>query len=149
MSGRGAWAVYAWVLMPNNYHLLIETKNHPLADNMRKLLTGYAVNFNRRHNRNCLAYVMEGIAQFCGTSFTPFSNKFPPAAWSPPWPPEKPSRPSGDSAGKPVADLPGAKRKRLKGLANLGLCVLCAGRKGLCFRPAADGRRHPPTGSNH
>ena len=51
LAEKGAWAVYAWVLMPNHYHLLIKTKNQPLADNMRKLLTGYAVNFNRRHKR--------------------------------------------------------------------------------------------------
>ena len=41
LSEKGAWAVYAWSLMPNHYHLLIKTKNQPLADNMRKLLTGY------------------------------------------------------------------------------------------------------------
>jgi len=51
LAEKGAWSVYAWVLMPNHYHLLIKTKNQPLADNMRKLLTGYAVNFNRRHKR--------------------------------------------------------------------------------------------------
>ena len=51
LAEKGAWIVYAWVLMPNHYHLLIKTKNQPLADNMRKLLTGYAVNFNRRHKR--------------------------------------------------------------------------------------------------
>ena len=51
LAEKGAWTVYAWVLMPNHYHLLIKTKNQPLADNMRKLLTGYAVNFNRRHKR--------------------------------------------------------------------------------------------------
>jgi REP element-mobilizing transposase RayT len=51
LAEKKAWAVYAWALMPNHYHLLIKTKNQPLADNMRKLLTGYAVNFNRRHKR--------------------------------------------------------------------------------------------------
>ena len=51
LAKKGALGVYAWVLMPNHYHLLIKTKNQPLADNMRKLLTGYVVNFNRRHKR--------------------------------------------------------------------------------------------------
>jgi putative transposase len=51
LAEKGAWIVYAWTLMPNHYHLLIKTKNRSLADNMRKLLTGYAVNFNRRHKR--------------------------------------------------------------------------------------------------
>ena len=43
--------VYAWVLMSNHFHLLVRTGNQPLASNMRKLLTGYVVNFNRRHDR--------------------------------------------------------------------------------------------------
>jgi len=44
-------AVYAWVLMPTHFHLLVRTGDAPLAQNMRKLLTGYVVNFNRRHKR--------------------------------------------------------------------------------------------------
>ncbi|MFO7962808.1 MAG: transposase [Desulfobacterales bacterium] len=49
---EGAMEVYAWVLMPNHFHLLCKTKNLPLASSMRSLLTGYVVNFNKRHNRN-------------------------------------------------------------------------------------------------
>ena len=44
-------AVYAWVLIPNHFHLLVRTGSRPLASSMRKLLTGYVVNFNRRHKR--------------------------------------------------------------------------------------------------
>ena len=33
-------------------HLLIKTKNRPLSSSMRIILTGYAVNFNKRHKRN-------------------------------------------------------------------------------------------------
>jgi REP element-mobilizing transposase RayT len=43
--------VYAWTLMPNHFHLLLKTKNCTLSSSMKKLLTGYVVNFNRRHNR--------------------------------------------------------------------------------------------------
>ena len=43
---------YAWALIPNHFHLLLRTGNVPLSVLMKKLLTGYAVNFNRRHNRN-------------------------------------------------------------------------------------------------
>jgi putative transposase len=43
--------VYAWALMPNHFHLLVRTENRPLSQSMRKLLTGYVVNFNRRHKR--------------------------------------------------------------------------------------------------
>jgi putative transposase len=48
---EGAMEIYAWVLMPNHFHLLCKTKMLPLAAIMRRLLTGYVVNFNRRHKR--------------------------------------------------------------------------------------------------
>jgi REP element-mobilizing transposase RayT len=47
----GFWIVYAWALMGSHFHLLVRTGNRPLAKSMRKLLTGYVVNFNRRHKR--------------------------------------------------------------------------------------------------
>jgi REP element-mobilizing transposase RayT len=47
----GAMDIYAWVLLPNHFHLLSKTKNWPLSSNMRKILTGYAVNFNKRRRR--------------------------------------------------------------------------------------------------
>jgi len=43
--------VYAWALMPNHYHLLVRTGRQPISRSMRKLLTGYVVNFNIRHKR--------------------------------------------------------------------------------------------------
>ncbi len=46
-----AMEIYAWVLMPNHFHILCKTKNVPLASSMRKILTGYVVNFNKRHRR--------------------------------------------------------------------------------------------------
>jgi len=42
---------YAWALMTNHVHLLLRTGNVPIASIMRRLLTGYAVRFNRRHRR--------------------------------------------------------------------------------------------------
>ena len=42
----------AWVLMSNHFHLLMRTGSQSLSDIMRKLLTGYALYFNRRHNRH-------------------------------------------------------------------------------------------------
>ena len=48
---KGDMIIYAWSLMPNHFHLLIRTARQPLSHNMRKLLTGYVVNFNRRHKR--------------------------------------------------------------------------------------------------
>ena len=47
----GGWALYAWALMPNHFHLLVRTGKEPLAGSMRRLMTGYAINFNLRHKR--------------------------------------------------------------------------------------------------
>lgn len=51
LSREKAWTVYAWALLPNHVHLLLRTGNQLLAKSMRRLLTGYVVNFNRRHRR--------------------------------------------------------------------------------------------------
>jgi len=42
---------YAWALVPNHFHLLLRTGTQPMATVMRRLLTGYAISFNRRHRR--------------------------------------------------------------------------------------------------
>jgi REP element-mobilizing transposase RayT len=44
-------ACLAWSLMPNHFHLLLRTGQTPISTVMRKLLTGYAIWFNRRHSR--------------------------------------------------------------------------------------------------
>ena len=46
LAEDGSMAVYAWALLPNHFHLLCKTKRRPLSSSMRKLLTGYVVNFN-------------------------------------------------------------------------------------------------------
>jgi REP element-mobilizing transposase RayT len=43
---------YAWTLMPNHFHILLRTTVVPIATVMRRLLTGHAVFFNRRHRRH-------------------------------------------------------------------------------------------------
>ncbi|MGD9235222.1 MAG: transposase [Desulfobacterales bacterium] len=43
---------YAWALLPNHFHLLLKTSHTPIATIMRRLLTGHAVYFNRRHRRS-------------------------------------------------------------------------------------------------
>ncbi len=47
-----ATSCYAWVLLPNHVHLLLRTGRVPIATVMRRLLTGYAVTYNRRHRRH-------------------------------------------------------------------------------------------------
>ena len=44
-------ACYAWALIPNHFHLLLRTGNVTISTTMRRLLTGYANWFNRRHRR--------------------------------------------------------------------------------------------------
>ena len=51
LVSNDAIRVYAWALMSTHFHLLARTGKQPLSDSMRKLLTGYAVKFNRRHRR--------------------------------------------------------------------------------------------------
>jgi len=46
-----ALRVYAWAFMENHFHILARTGNQALSNSMRKLLTGYVVNYNRRHTR--------------------------------------------------------------------------------------------------
>ncbi|HAJ25640.1 MAG TPA: transposase [Syntrophus sp. (in: bacteria)] len=43
---------FAWSLMPNHFHLLLRTGNIPISTVMRRLLTGYAIWFNRGRNRH-------------------------------------------------------------------------------------------------
>ena len=42
----------AWALIPNHFHLLLRTGSFPIAHAMRRLLTGHAIYFNRRHHRH-------------------------------------------------------------------------------------------------
>jgi REP element-mobilizing transposase RayT len=45
-------ACYAWALMSNHAHLLLRTGRGSIASFMQRLLTGYAVSFNKRHRRH-------------------------------------------------------------------------------------------------
>ena len=42
---------YAWALMPNHFHLLLQTGSIPISTVMRRLLTGYALYYNKKHRR--------------------------------------------------------------------------------------------------
>jgi putative transposase len=43
---------FGWALIPNHAHLVLKTGNTSLSTVMRRLLTGYAVSYNRRHRRH-------------------------------------------------------------------------------------------------
>ena len=80
-------SVYAWALMGNHFHMLLRTGNQALSDSMRKLLTGYVVNYNRRHKRyghlfqkgavRLIQYVVYYAAMdtSCGTLDVELSNR--------------------------------------------------------------------------
>ena len=42
---------YAWSIMGNHFHILLQTGQTLLSEIMRKLLTGYDVYYNRKNNR--------------------------------------------------------------------------------------------------
>ena len=43
--------IYAFCLIPDHFHLLLRRANRPMSTVMRRLLTSYALYFNKRHNR--------------------------------------------------------------------------------------------------
>jgi len=47
----GNLIVYAWCLLSNHFHLLVRTGREPISRSMKKVLTGYVVNFNLRHKK--------------------------------------------------------------------------------------------------
>ena len=44
-------SLYAWALMSNHVHLLLKSGNGGISGIMRRLLTRYALYFNKRHGR--------------------------------------------------------------------------------------------------
>jgi REP element-mobilizing transposase RayT len=45
-------SIYAWVLMTNHAHILLRSGSFGLSQYMRRLLSGYAISYNRRHRRH-------------------------------------------------------------------------------------------------
>ena len=43
--------IYAWALMTNHAHILLKSGQQGLSTFMRRFLTGYAINYNKRHKR--------------------------------------------------------------------------------------------------
>lgn len=49
---KSSMQCYAWCIMGNHFHLLLQTGQTSLAEFMRSLLTGYAVYYNRKNKRS-------------------------------------------------------------------------------------------------
>ena len=58
VCARFQWRVWAWCLMSNHYHLLIETLEPTLSRGMREINGVYTQAFNRRHRRS--GHVFQG-----------------------------------------------------------------------------------------
>src|SRR6056297_1252298 len=58
VCARFDWRVWAWCLMDNHYHLLIETLRPTLSKGMREVNGVYTQRFNRRHGR--VGHVLQG-----------------------------------------------------------------------------------------
>jgi putative transposase len=56
--GRSPNEILAWALMPNHLHFLIRSGSQGLSPFMRRVMTGYALSFNRRHKR--VGYLFQG-----------------------------------------------------------------------------------------
>jgi REP element-mobilizing transposase RayT len=55
---RFGWRVWAWCLMTNHYHLLVETLRPTLSKGMREINGVYTQGFNRRHGR--VGHILQG-----------------------------------------------------------------------------------------
>ena len=49
--GETKISCHSWALMPNHFNMLLKTGDAPISTVMRRLLTGYAITYNRRHCR--------------------------------------------------------------------------------------------------
>lgn len=58
VAGRFDWRLWAWCLMGNHYHLLVETLQPTLSRGMREVNGVYTQGFNRRHGR--VGHVLQG-----------------------------------------------------------------------------------------
>jgi REP element-mobilizing transposase RayT len=51
VAARNRWRLHAYCLMPNHFHLVVQTTPAALSRGMSRLNGGYAQYFNRRHER--------------------------------------------------------------------------------------------------
>ncbi len=51
LSAATKTTIYAWALLSNHAHILLRSSEIGLSGFMRRLLTGYAISYNRRHRR--------------------------------------------------------------------------------------------------
>ena len=52
IAGDTDTSIYAWALLNNHAHILLQSSDVGISQFMRRLLTGYAINYNLRHKRH-------------------------------------------------------------------------------------------------
>jgi REP-associated tyrosine transposase len=52
VAAKSGWRLHAYCLMPNHFHLVVESRGPALSAGMRALNGGYAQYFNNRHDRS-------------------------------------------------------------------------------------------------
>ncbi|MBM3283645.1 hypothetical protein FJY90_05385 [Candidatus Gottesmanbacteria bacterium] len=57
--------IYAYVLIPNHFHLLIQTKKTPISKIMTSLLTSYSMYFNYKHKRMGILFQNRYKSKLC------------------------------------------------------------------------------------
>ncbi|WP_226992393.1 transposase [Desulfatibacillum aliphaticivorans] len=67
-------ACYAWVFMENHAHFLFRSSPAGISHIMRRLMTGYAGYFNRRHVRHGLC--SKTVSNPCSARKTPISRSW-------------------------------------------------------------------------
>ncbi len=51
LLNRREWIIYAYCLMPNHYHFLVEEKQLPVSKLISRIFTSYSQYFNRKYKR--------------------------------------------------------------------------------------------------
>lgn len=51
VAGESDWALHAWCLMTNHFHLVVENRKPNLSNGMHRLNSVYVRRFNERHGR--------------------------------------------------------------------------------------------------
>ena len=70
---RYPFSLYAYALMPNHFHLLLEVHRFPTARILQSLLTGYARRFNKIHRRRGIC-LWDATRRLCAIGIAIFWN---------------------------------------------------------------------------
>jgi hypothetical protein len=118
-------ACYAWVLIHTHAHFLLRTGLLPLTTVMRRILTGYVVGFNRRHNRHGQLFQnmmsderILGDSEFIDSVLSQANERYEPRYE------RKPQGYDFDRIANRIAEIYGMKRQDVFSKGQLGMSAL-------------------------